>query len=145
MANATEYAARGKVSGAQDGMVVFLPANTNYQMHLAAGGGYTGPLNKPIQATVRVTAAKVYTVPSGGNFISPIFGPPKTIQGRVLRVDEKSMVIHAGLAIVVDLPGADSAIDLDNGRIAVGSMVNVVAHKGAKFTHLSPAVAQSVH
>jgi hypothetical protein len=90
-------------------------------------------VNKPIQAIVRVTARKVYTVPSGGNFIAPIFGPPRTLQGRVLYADDKALVIHAGLPVVVDLPSSETAIDLDNGQVTVGTMVNVVALPGARF------------
>jgi hypothetical protein len=148
MAAFTDFSARGKVKSTDNGAVVFLPANTNYQMHLGVSGGYSGPLNKPISANIRVTAAKVYTVPSGGNFIAPIYGPPKIIQGRVVRVDEKSMVVHAGLQITVELPVAESAIDLDNGQIAVGTMVNVVALPGAKFSLAETAtgpVAQIAH
>jgi hypothetical protein len=148
MSATSDFTARGKVSSADAGVVVFHPANTTYQMHLGISGGYSGPLNKPISATVRVTAAKVYTVPSGGNFIAPIYGPPRIIQGRVVRVDDKSMVVHAGLPILVELPAADSAIDLDNGQIAVGTMVNVVALPGAKFSLAEPAnhpVAQTAH
>jgi hypothetical protein len=128
-----DYAARGKVTGIKDGSVVFTPAGTNYRLYLAADS-YTGPVNKPISATVRVTARKVYTVPSGGNFIAPIFGQPRTLQGRVLQASDKTLVIHAGLPVVVELPSSDTAIDLDNGSISVGSIVNVVAMPQARFT-----------
>jgi hypothetical protein len=130
----TDVAARGKVIEVKDGAVVFTPSGTNYRMHLAVGGPFTGPVNKPVSGVVRVTARKVYTVPTGGNFISPIFGQPRILQGRVLQVDDKSMVIHAGLAVVVDLPSAESAIDLDVGQIGVGSLVNVVALPQARFS-----------
>jgi hypothetical protein len=132
-----EQSARGQVIEVRDGMVVFNPAGTRYQMHLVAGK-YAGPLHQPISAIVRVTARKVYTVPSGGNFIAPIFGQPRTLQGRVVSVDDRVMVIHAGLPVVVDLPSAETAIDLDNGQITVGSMVNVVALPQARFSTTEP-------
>src|SRR5580698_5969040 len=125
-------AARGKVTEFRNGTVVFNPSGTNYKLHLAAAS-YGGPLNQPISAVVRVTARKVYTVPSGGNFIAPIFGQPRTLQGRVVSVADNMMVIHAGLPVVVDLPSSETAIDLDNGLITVGSMVNVVAMPQARF------------
>jgi hypothetical protein len=133
MAGIMDYPARGKVTEIKDGAVVFNPAGTNYLMRLAADS-YAGPVNKPISATLRVTARKVYTVPSGGNFIAPIFGPPRTLQGRVLFAADNILVIHAGTPVVVDLPSAETAIDLDNGRITVGTMVNVVAMPQARFT-----------
>jgi hypothetical protein len=73
----------------------------------------------------------VYTVPSGGNFIQPIFGPPRVIQGRVRGGDEKQIVVHAGVPMTITLPADALAIDLARGPIAVGSMVNVIAMPGA--------------
>ena len=60
-------------------------------------------------------------------------GPPKIIQGRVRFADARQLVLHAGVPIVVELPSGDDAIDLGNGPIAAGSLVNVVAMPGATF------------
>jgi hypothetical protein len=133
MPNLLDFPARGKVITVKDSTVVFNPAGTTYQLHLVSPG-YAGPLDKPVGAIIRVTARKVYTVPSGGNFIAPILGPPRIIQGRVKYADEKNLVVQAGANVVVDLPAAETSIDLDNGQIAVGTMVNVVALPGARFT-----------
>jgi hypothetical protein len=146
----SNFPAHGKVTAVKDQAIVFHPAGTNYELHLIASSAFSGPPNKPIHGIVRVTARKVYTVPSGGNFIQPIFGSPRIIQGRVLFVDDKSMVVQAGCPILVDLPAVDSAIDLDNGQITVGMMANVVALPGARFSRIeAPAadrpVAQTVH
>jgi hypothetical protein len=102
-------------------------------MQLLADFPVDVPLNKPVELRIRVQARKVYTVPSGGNFVAPIFGPPKTIQGRVRWADESGqrLVVHAGVPVLVELPPADSGIDLDEGPITVGRMVNVVALPGA--------------
>ena len=78
-------------------------------------------------------ARKIYTVPSGGLFVTPIFGPPRIIQGRIRALDQKSMVLHAGGNITVDFPEDDAAFDLVNGGLAVGKMANVVAFPGATF------------
>jgi hypothetical protein len=75
-------------------------------------------------------------VPSGGNFIAPIFGPPRTIQGRVKSLSEREMVVHAGVPIVVELPAEEQGYDLASGPIAAGVMVNVVALPGAMFEPL---------
>jgi hypothetical protein len=127
-------ASRGKITSTAGGVLKFAPSNTNYVLHLSAPDG-TGPLNTLIEGAIRVNARKVYTVPSGGNFIAPIFGPPKTIQGRVraLDVNGRSMVVQAGTPVHVELPAEASAVELANGPIAVGSLVNVVALPGATF------------
>ena len=125
--------ALGKVLSAGDGTVVFNPAGTNYELKLVAPG-YAGVAGgPPVRGIIRVTARKVWTVPSGGNFIAPIFGPPRTIQGRVRSIDGKRMVVHAGCQIWVDLPDNDIVYDLARGPIRAGVMVNVTALPGATF------------
>lgn len=125
-------AASGKVIEAKDGYVIFQPAGTSYELRLAAAS-YDGPLNTPVKVIIRATAKKVYTVPSGGNFITPIFGPPRIVQGRVRSGDTRSLVLHAGCPIHVELPKAESGIDLDDGPLWVGRMVNVVCQPGARL------------
>src|SRR5688500_4950378 len=125
-------AAKGKVTATKDGVVLFAPAGTNYELHLVAPN-YAGPVGTMARGVIRATARKVWTVPSGGNFIAPIFGSPRIIQGRVRALDEQSIVVHAGAPILVDLPAADSGYDLANGGIKVGAMVNIMAMPGARF------------
>lgn len=147
MASFTEFAARGKVTGMIDGKIIFAPSNTNYELHLTPAKPYDGPYGELISALVRVKARKVYTVPSGGGFITPLFGPPKIIQGRALHVDNSVVVVRAGLPVIADLPQSDDAVDLDDGVIALGRILNIVALPGATFEALNtlpkPAVAQA--
>jgi hypothetical protein len=123
--------ARGKVSAVSDGIVTFHPAGTNYELRLL-NAGFTGPLNTPVKCTIHATARKVYTVPSGGNYITPIFGPPRIVQGRVLSANNNSVLVHAGCPIQIQLPAADSGIDLDSGPLYVGRMINVVCLPGVR-------------
>lgn len=130
--SAAAQQARGRVLEARPGLVIFQPKGTNYELHLAAED-FGGPVDKPVSGAIRVVARKIYTVPSGGNFIAPILGTPRTIQGRVLSVADDQIVIQAGGVVTVDLPGEVHAVDLGNGPINVGSLVNVVALPGARF------------
>lgn len=124
--------ARGKLTAVTDGVVHFAPSGTNYQLHLVAPkrAGAVGTL---VEGFIRAQARKIWTVPSGGNFIAPIFGPPRTIQGRVWSISEREIVVHAGAPILVELPADEAAYDLVNGPIAVGVMVNIMAMPGARF------------
>lgn len=128
--------ARGQVKETRDHLVVFAPHGTNYELHLVSPN-YSGPVGSQGQGVVRVTARKVWTVPSGGNFIAPIFGTPRTIQGRVRALDQRTLVVQAGTPVVVDLPDDPTAFDLANGPITVGSLVNVTALPGARFEPVS--------
>jgi hypothetical protein len=137
----TENASRGRVLRVQDGLVIFQPAGTNYEIHMQPIGGYDGPIDVPVIGVIRVRARKVYTVPSGGSFVAPIFGPPRTIQGRVRSVSETNITVHAACEFAVELPAGSDAIDLGSGSITVGGMVNVVALPGATFELLPPTAS----
>ena len=138
----TDFPARGKVTALRDGGVVFEPYNTNYQLHLGTASKYDGPMNSPIFCHIKVTARRAWTVASGGNFVSPLFGPPRTIQGRVKYADDKTLVVQAGMPIVVSLPDEEVAIDLTHGAVSTGLMINVLALPGATFEFVGvPSVA----
>jgi hypothetical protein len=140
MASMIEHPARGKVTALVGDRVEFSPAGTTYTLHLAADGGrYDGPLGTPVSGFVRVKARKLYSVPSGGNFIQPITGEPRIVQGRVMAIAENQLVLRAGTHVLVDLPADDAALDLANGEVRVGGMVNVVCYPGATFAPLVAA------
>ncbi len=141
MPNPNDFPARGKVSSVDGDRVVFAPAGTNYQIHLL--GRYDGPIGERMACVIRAKARKIWTVPSGGNFLAPIFGPPKTIQGRIKYLDERQMVVQAGTAVVVDLPADERVYDLVNGPLTVGALVNISALPGASLELLpEPSTAQ---
>jgi hypothetical protein len=130
--NPHEFVTHGKIIAVDgDDGVLFAPRGTSYELRLRAATRYVGPTNTPVEAVIRVQGRKVWTVPSGGNFISPIQGPPRIIQGRVRAADEKQLVVHAGATFVVELPSAEHAVDLPSGPITLGKMVNVTALPGA--------------
>ena len=131
-ADAAGILASGKILSARDGVVVFNPAGTNYELHLASATA-TGPVGVLVKAEIRAVARKVWTVPSGGNFIAPILGTPRTIQGRVRALDPKWMIVQAGTPVFVEFPPDDSAFEMANGVITVGAMVNVLAQPGARI------------
>ncbi len=142
MAQISDFPARGRITAAEAGKVTFQPAGTNYEHHMQVPADFGAPVGSLVDGLIRVNARKVYSVPSGGNFVAPIFGPPKIIQGRVKFADAKQLVVQAGVPIVVELPGDDNAMDLHSGGIAVGTLVNVVALPGAKFELLGAAVGK---
>jgi len=142
MAQISDFPARGRLLLVEAGKVSFQPTATNYELHLQVPADFAGPVGALVDGLIRVNGRKVYSVPSGGNFVSPIFGPPKIIQGRVKFADAKQLVVQAGVPIVVELPGDDSAVDLHSGAIGVGMLVNVVALPGAKFELVGAAVGK---
>lgn len=141
MARITDFPTRGRVTAKRDdNTIVFRPNGTNYELHLQPIAPYDGPIDEPVDALLRISARKVYSVSSGGNFVSPIFGPPKIVQGRVKLIDGVYVVVHAGANFIVELPAGDSAIDLNSGAIVIGSMLNVVALRGATIELITSSV-----
>jgi hypothetical protein len=137
MPSPNDFPTTGKVTAVKDdGIVLFVPRGTTYEMHLKLVGA-APPIGTPVDALIHVNARKVWTVPSGGNFLVPIMGPTKIVQGQVRYCDEKQLVVKAGANVIVNLPTAETAVDLPNGPIAVGQMVNVTALPGASVEFVS--------
>ena len=55
MPSPTDFPTRGKVIAVKDGFVVFAPRDTTYEMHLQTPKAYTGPVNAPIDAFIRLS------------------------------------------------------------------------------------------
>jgi hypothetical protein len=136
MTTVTVTPARGKILAVEPAGIVFQPVGGNYRLHLQTLGGKTAaPLNTILEGVIRATVRKIYTVPGGGSFVTPIYGPPHIVQGRIVGLDEQSMVVNAGVPFHLQLPAESSAYDLSNGPLAVGALVNVVLIPGATFEH----------
>ena len=141
MPSNTDFPARGKVIRVEEGFVIFAPSNTNYEIKLATAAKYDGPVNTLIEGLIQASARKLWTVASGGNFVAPIFGPPRIVQGRIKFLDQRTMVVQAGVPVVVTLPSADSAYDLTSGAISVGTLVNATIMPGASFQLVTATAA----
>ncbi len=91
----SDFPAAGKVIRVGDGFVVFNPIDTNYELKLVCAK-YTGPTDVPVEVHVAVTGRKLWTIGGGGNFVAPIFGPPRIVQGRIKYIDQSNMVVQGG-------------------------------------------------
>ncbi len=131
MGSINDFPARGKVIRVEEGAVIFAPSNTTYQLKLAMAD--YGPVNSLVDGFIKGQARKMWTVASGGNFVTPIHGPTRIVQGRIKYLDNQVMVVQAGVPVVVQLPTDDSAYDLNNGQLTVGSLVNATIMPGATF------------
>ncbi len=140
MPSSTDFPARGKVIRVEDAAVIFLPSNTNYELKLVTAGRYDGPIDTVLEAFIQATGRKLWTVPSGGNFVAPIFGPPRIVQGRIKYLDQTTMVVQAGVPVRIMLPSAESSFDLNTGALAVGTLVNATVLPGTMF-QLATAMA----
>lgn len=79
--------------------------NSNYQLHLVPTSQIATPVGKRIVGTIRVQARRLDIVDTGGNFVEPVIGRPRRVQGRVVEVDETSntVIVDAGMVIHLSL------------------------------------------
>ncbi len=143
MPSPSDFPARGKIIRVDGNTVVFNPAGTTYELHLVNKGA--APVASPanINCQIRGVARKIWTMASGGNFVTPIQGTPRMVQGMVRYLDEKIAVIQAGVPFVIALPADATSFDLINGPISPGVMINVTLMPGATFELAREAVAQT--
>jgi hypothetical protein len=142
MPSSSDFPAQGKVIRIEAGFVIFAPSNTNYELKLNTPGRYEGPLDTVIEVTISAAARKLWTISSGGNFVAPIQGPPRIVQGRIKYLDEKVMVVQAGVPVLVEVPILDTACDLNAGPLTVGSLVNAALVPGASLQLATPVAAK---
>jgi len=144
MPSPLDFPARGKILRVQDNLVVFNPAGTTYELHLVnKGGDLPAPSNSTIHCHIRAVARKIWTISTGGNFITPIIGTPRIAQGRVRYLDEATAVIQAGAPIIIALPADAAAFDLINGPVTPNSMINATLLPGATFELAKEPATQS--
>ncbi|HSI31961.1 MAG TPA: hypothetical protein VK986_00095, partial [Tepidisphaeraceae bacterium] len=140
----TPLPARGKILRIEGDYAVFNPAGTTYEIHLLYPKGKAPtPSDRQTSVVIRATARKVWTVPSGGNFVTPIFGPPKIAQGRTKDLSDRQMILHAGVPIVVTLPTSEDAYDLQKGPLTVPGLVNCTLMPGATIEVVEEPVSAS--
>ena len=143
MVSAKDFPACGRIVETQGGFVVFHPAGTSYQLQLVSSDkSIEAKKGVLVEGLIRCEVRKLWTVPSGGNFISPIFGPPRIIQGRVRQASEEELLVHAGTNFVLALPRDPEAFDLANGAVGAGTLVNVTILPGATFELIGEPVAK---
>ena len=131
MPTSNDFPARGKILRIEGDSLIFAPDATTYELKLQTAKPYTGPLNTLIEAFVKLRARKLWTVASGGNFVTPIHGPTRIVQGRIKYLDNNIMVVQAGLPVIIELPASDNQYDLNRGPLAVGRLVNATILPGA--------------
>jgi hypothetical protein len=129
----TDLTTTGEFLGTRGELVIVKPLNANYQHHVRLEGGSPPALGKSVRGLFRGVARKIYGVPSGGAFVTPILGTPRIVQGRVVSVTDRKLAIRAAGVWVIDLPADALAIDLAHGPVAEGDMVNAVLLPGAWF------------
>jgi hypothetical protein len=105
-------------------------ANTSYVLSLLPTGPVKAQPGEKVFGTISARARRVDTVPSGGQFVEPVIGRPRRVQGRVVAKEGEKIVVDAGVPFHCALTDArQHAADF-----AIGGMVSFDVLDGASFT-----------
>lgn len=114
-----------------DDHIVLEILNTNYRVHLVPTAPISTPVGKRISGRIDAHARRIDICHTGGNYIDPVFGRPRNLQGRVLgHLESQGIVIVKPVVpmfIRVHPPQTPA-------MFADGEMVTFAIEPGATFT-----------
>lgn len=121
----------GVIKGAADGTITLAKPGTNYALELVALEPVSKPVGAKIRGEVRVQAARMDVIASGGKYIEPVAGPPRRVAGRIVEIDARAnlVVVDAGPFTVVCTPHELQKAS----KFAVDQMVTMGVRPGASF------------
>lgn len=108
------------VESVAEGTVTLRVPNANYRNTFKLAGNITLSPGQRVSGTIHAQAWKAEAVALGGNYVEPLLGRPRRMQGTVLAVNEAAneLTLHVGYDVVVKLPERYKA-----GNYAIGSRV----------------------
>ncbi len=114
-----------------DDHIVLAFADTSYEMHLVPTQLIDTPVGKRISGTIRAQARRIDIVHTGGQYVEPVYGRPRRIQGRIIATDltTSSVTVAAPMPIICKTDGRQRA-----GDFQIGDFVTLGAESGATFT-----------
>ena len=113
------------------GVGTFAVPGTGYRLELQVPEGCDAPIGRRIRGRVRGQALRMHRTGAGGNFIEPLDGRPRIVQGTVLAIDPTANEVLLDLVVPIRLEMFEGQ---SAGEFATGEMVNFYMHPGATFT-----------
>jgi hypothetical protein len=113
------------------GFGIFAVPGTGYRLTLEVPEGFDAPIGRRIRGRVRGRALRMHRTGAGGNFIEPLDGRPRIVQGTVLAIDLAADEVLMDLVVPIRLEMFEGQ---SASEFATGEMVNFYMHPGASFT-----------
>lgn len=112
-----------------EGFVISVPG-TEYVLRLHLKGATSVAPGKRISGVITGSAQKVHRASAGGEFIEPVEGHPRIVQGRIREVDASAnrVLLQAVVPMWISLEAGQSARDF-----AAGDFVNFYMESGVTF------------
>jgi hypothetical protein len=103
------------VESVSENMITVRVPGMNYQNTFQFKGTLAHPLiaGDRIRATIHAPAWKVDRVAMGGNYVEPLYGRPRRMQGTILSVNAAAneLTVHVAYDVTVKLPAKYAAGD----------------------------------
>ena len=113
-----------------DGFGIFTIPGTQYRLHLAVEEGLEECVGGRVRGRVHGRSLRMHHSPAGGNFIEPLEGRPRIVQGTVIAVDPGTHEVLVDLVVPIRLAIPESQ---STASFATGDMVNFYMEPGASF------------
>jgi len=121
---------RGTLLDSQPGRIVLGIPGTDYRLHLTVAAPIHAKVGRPITGRIDVHARRIDITRRGGQFIDPVYGRPRNIQGCVIETgpDRTTIVVKAAVPLHVRVQPPQKPTDFE-----VGSIVGFSVDPGATF------------
>ena len=119
-----------RLEAVTDGIGIFTIPGTQYRLHLVVEEDVRDAVGRRIRGRIHGRALRMHQAPAGGNFIEPLDGRPRIVQGTVLAVDPGTSEVVVDLVVPIRL---GIAADQATGSFTTGDMVNFYMEPGARF------------
>lgn len=119
-----------KLLDLEAGVGTFAVPGTGYRIMLTVPEDFDAPTGRRIRGRVRGHALRMHRTSAGGNFIEPLEGRPRIVQGTVLAVDPAADEVILDLVVPFRIAMAEGQ---SAQEFATGEMVNFYMHPGASF------------
>ncbi len=113
-----------------DGIAEFTVPGTQYRLHLAVDADLDTQTGRRIRGRIRGRALRMHRASAGGNFIEPLQGRPRIVQGIVLAVDPAANEVVLDLVVPVRIA---MHADQNAGTFTTGDVVNFYMESGTRF------------
>ena len=108
------------VDSIKDGIITLRVPGSNYANSFAIHGDIPATLTPGarVRGTIHAPAWKVDSVELGGNYVEPLFGRPRRMQGTILSVNAATneLTVQVGYEATVALPAGAKASDYQPGQ-----------------------------
>jgi hypothetical protein len=117
-------------TGIKPAYIKFGVPNTSYELHLIPASPVKVPPGKRLIGRISAHARRIDVVTTGGQYVEPVFGRPRRVQGTVVRTQAGAVVVDAGVPIHCTPTDPRQKAD----QFSPGQFVSFDVMDGATFT-----------